>query len=57
MNIAVNFAAFIAVFLVVIWAMQRRMMYFPTRAVPAPAEIGITGIEPISIREPPTGST
>ena len=47
-KLIVNFAAFIAIFLVVIWALQRRMMYFPTRAVPAPAEIGITGIEPIS---------
>jgi fermentation-respiration switch protein FrsA (DUF1100 family) len=47
-KLIVNSAAFIAVFLVVIWALQRRIMYFPTRAVPAPAEIGITGVEPIS---------
>ena len=48
MIVAASFAACIGAFLVLIWAMQRRLMYFPTRAVPTLAEIGMTNIEPVS---------
>jgi fermentation-respiration switch protein FrsA (DUF1100 family) len=46
--VTASFAAGIAAFLVLIWAMQRRLMYFPIRAVPTPAEIGMANIEPVS---------
>ena len=46
--VAASFAACIGAFVVLIWAMQRRLMYFPTRAVPTLAEIGMTNIEPVS---------
>jgi uncharacterized protein len=40
--------AFIAVFLALIWTMQRRLIYFPTSGVPTPAEIGLTDVERVT---------
>jgi fermentation-respiration switch protein FrsA (DUF1100 family) len=40
--------AFIAVFLALIWTIQRRLMYFPTSDVPTPAEIGLTDVERVT---------
>ena len=40
--------AVIAAVLAVIWTMQRRLMYFPMGGVPAPGEIGLTGVEPVT---------
>ena len=34
--------------LVVIWLGQRRLMYFPTRVVPAPAQVGLEHVEPVT---------
>ncbi len=48
MIIAAGSVAVIAAVLVLIWAMQRRLMYFPTSGVPAPGEIGLTGVEPVT---------
>jgi fermentation-respiration switch protein FrsA (DUF1100 family) len=31
-----------------IWTLQRRLMYFPAAAVPAPAEVGLDGVEPVT---------
>jgi fermentation-respiration switch protein FrsA (DUF1100 family) len=47
-SVAVLAAAVVAAILALIWTMQRRLMYFPTRGVPAPGEIGLTGVEPVS---------
>lgn len=41
-------AAALVCLLALIWTMQRRLMYFPTAAVPAPGEIGVLGVEPVS---------
>ena len=38
----------LAAVLALIWTMQRRLMYFPARDVPPPAEIGLTGVEPVT---------
>ncbi len=48
MIIAAGSVAVIAAVLVLIWAMQRRLMYFPTSSVPTPGEIGLTGVEPVT---------
>ena len=37
--------AVIAAVLALIWTMQRRMMYFPGDGVPAPGEVGLSGLE------------
>lgn len=34
--------------LVLIWALQRRLIYFPFGAVPAPEALGLTSVEPIT---------
>ncbi len=38
----------LAAVLALIWTMQRRLMYFPSGDVPAPSEIGLTGVEPVA---------
>ena len=48
MIIAAAYVVVMAVVLVVIWTMQRRLMYFPTGDVPTPSEIGLTGVEPVT---------
>ena len=48
MIIATGCVAVIAAVLMLIWTMQRRLMYFPTVGVPAPAEIGLTDVEPVT---------
>ena len=48
MIIASGYVAVIAAVLMLIWTMQRRLMYFPTVGVPAPAEIGLTDVEPVT---------
>ena len=44
---AVGFLTVIALVLALVWTMQRRLMYFPSGAVPTAADIG-TDIEPVS---------
>src|SRR5262245_63487611 len=34
--------------LALIWTLQRRLMYFPAEGLPAPREIGLTGVEPVT---------
>jgi uncharacterized protein len=46
--LAIECLAIIAAVLAVIWTMQRRLMYFPIGGVPAPGEIGLTGVEPVT---------
>ena len=41
-------AAVVGVVLILFWAMQRRMMYFPMAHVPAPGAIGLTSVEPLT---------
>src|SRR5262245_8169628 len=38
----------VAAGLVLIWATQRRLMYFPTQAVPTPADLGLTNAERVT---------
>ena len=45
MIIATGYVAVIAAVLTLIWTMQRRLMYFPTRGLPTPGEIGLTDVE------------
>ena len=40
--------AVIGAVLVLFWALQRRLMYFPTAHVPTPDEIGLTPVEPVT---------
>jgi fermentation-respiration switch protein FrsA (DUF1100 family) len=44
------FVALAAVLLVLVWITQRRMIYFPFGAVPAPAEIGIDRAELVTLQ-------
>jgi fermentation-respiration switch protein FrsA (DUF1100 family) len=46
--IAAAVAAVIAVVLALIWTMQRRLMYFPTAGVPAPDDVGLTDVQPVT---------
>ena len=48
MILAAGCVAVIAVVLALFWATQRRLMYFPADGVPAPGEIGLTGVEPVT---------
>jgi fermentation-respiration switch protein FrsA (DUF1100 family) len=48
MIIAAGFVAIIGAVLALIWATQRRLMYFPTHEVPALGEIGLTDAEPVT---------
>jgi uncharacterized protein len=45
---AAGCVASIAAVLALIWALQRRLMYFPTSGVPTPTEIGLTDVEPVT---------
>jgi fermentation-respiration switch protein FrsA (DUF1100 family) len=36
--------------LVLLWTIQRRLMYFPVGLVPAPADVGLADVEPITFR-------
>jgi fermentation-respiration switch protein FrsA (DUF1100 family) len=40
--------AVVAAVLALIWTMQRRLMYFPIGDVPAPGEIGLSDVEPVT---------
>lgn len=42
--------AVIAAVLVFVWTIQRRLIYFPTGGVPTPAEIGLIGVEPVTVK-------
>ena len=48
MIIAAGSVAVIATVLALIWTLQRRWMYVPTAGVPAPREIGLTDVEPVT---------
>ena len=48
MIIAAAYVAVLAALLVLIWTMQRRLMYFPTAGVPTPEEIGLADVEPVT---------
>ena len=45
---AAGYVAVIAAVLALIWTIQRRLMYFPTKGVPTPGEIGLTDVEPVT---------
>jgi fermentation-respiration switch protein FrsA (DUF1100 family) len=38
----------IAALLLVLWTMQRRLMYFPIAAVPSPASLGLGDVQPVT---------
>jgi len=40
--------ALLAVGLGLLWILQRRLIYFPTAAVPEPSAVGLAGVEPVS---------
>ena len=46
--IVAGFIAVVAAVLALMWTLQRRLIYFPTTGVPAPGEIGLTGVEPVT---------
>src|SRR5712692_7753843 len=48
MIIAAGLITIIAAVLALVWATQRRLMYFPTRDVPTPGEVGLTDVEPVT---------
>ena len=45
---AAGFVAIIAAVLALIWATERRFIYFPTAGVPTPGAIGLTDVEPVT---------
>jgi len=50
MIIGAGFVAVIAAVLVLIWATQRRFMYFPTQEVPTLGDVGLTNVEPVTLK-------
>lgn len=48
MIMAAVFVAGIVCVLALIWTLQRRLMYFPTAAVPTPGELGLRDVEPVT---------
>jgi fermentation-respiration switch protein FrsA (DUF1100 family) len=50
MIIAAGFVVVMAAVLAGIWSAQRRLMYFPSADVPKPGEIGLTDVEPVTIK-------
>ena len=48
MIIAAGFVAVIAAVLTLIWATQRRLMYFPIGGAPTLGEIGLTDVEAVT---------
>jgi hypothetical protein len=50
MIIAAGSVVIVAAILTLIWTMQRRLMYFPAGWAPAPGEIGLTDVEPVTFR-------
>src|SRR5437762_3386597 len=48
MSAAAACVAIIAGIGLVVWAMQRRLIYFPTADVPTPWEIGLSDVEPVT---------
>lgn len=46
--VALGSVAVVAGVLALMWTMQRRLMYFPTHSVPAPGEVGLANVEPVS---------
>jgi uncharacterized protein len=38
----------VAAVLALVWTLQRRLIYFPAGRVPAPGEIGLSGVEPVT---------
>jgi fermentation-respiration switch protein FrsA (DUF1100 family) len=49
MPTAAALAVVLAVAVLLIWIGQRRLIYFPDRDVPAPASVGLPGVEPVVI--------
>jgi len=45
---AVGSVAVIAAVLALIWAMQRRLIYFPADGVPTPGDVGLADVEPVA---------
>ena len=45
---AAGYVGVIAAVLVLLWTIQRRLIYFPTGRVPTPVEIGLTDVEPVT---------
>ena len=51
MIVAAEYVVVIAAVLVLIWTMQRRLIYFPTSGrVPSPSDIGLTEAEPVTFK-------
>lgn len=48
MTIVASAIAVAMVFVLLVWTLQRGMMYFPTAAVPAPGAAGLTNAEPVT---------
>jgi fermentation-respiration switch protein FrsA (DUF1100 family) len=48
MIVTAGYVAVVAAVLALIWTMQRWFMYFPDSGVPAPGEIGLTDVEPVT---------
>jgi len=48
MIVGAGFVAVVVAVLALIWTMQRRLIYFPASHVPAPGEIGLTEVEPVT---------
>lgn len=49
MPTAATFATVLAIAVLLIWIGQRRLIYFPDGDVPAPADVGLHGVEPVVI--------
>jgi fermentation-respiration switch protein FrsA (DUF1100 family) len=50
MTIAVATVLVITALLALVWIGQRRLMYFPLGTVPAPSELGLNDVEPVTLR-------
>jgi fermentation-respiration switch protein FrsA (DUF1100 family) len=52
MMFAVPWLAAVIVFVALIWVAQRRLIYFPSDDLPAPASLGLAGVEPVRFVAP-----
>jgi uncharacterized protein len=48
MKAAAVFVAVVVIFLVFVWATQRRMIYFPSTRLPSPDDFGLRLVEPVT---------
>jgi hypothetical protein len=50
MAAAIGFAAVVGVFLLLVWVLQRKLIYFPSDGVPRPDAVGLPSAAPVTFQ-------